>query len=97
MTQSGIVLCLDLTTGEQVWQERLPTGNGSWSSLVLVDGRLLVANHMGTVAVIAASRKFDVLHTNTIPDETTCSSLAVAQGCVFLRTHDALWCFGNNP
>jgi outer membrane protein assembly factor BamB len=97
VTQSGFVLCLDLKTGKPVWEERLSGGMGSWSSLVLVDGRLLVANHSGQVSVIAAARKFHVLHTNTIPDETTCSSPAVANGCVFLRTHDALWCFGKTP
>jgi outer membrane protein assembly factor BamB len=97
VTQSGFVLCLDLKTGKQVWEERLPGGMGSWSSLVLVDGRLLVANHSGRVSVIAAAREFKVLHTNTIPAETTCSSPAVANGCVLLRTHDALWCFAKTP
>jgi outer membrane protein assembly factor BamB len=95
VTQSGFALCLDLKTGKKVWEERLPGAMGSWSSLVLADGRLLAANHSGRVSVLAASRKFKVLHTNTIPAETTCSSPAVANGCVLLRTHDALWCFGS--
>jgi hypothetical protein len=47
------------------------------------------------VSVLAAAPKFEVLDTNVIPTETTCSSPAVANGHVFLRTHDALWCFGN--
>ncbi|MBV8264927.1 MAG: PQQ-binding-like beta-propeller repeat protein [Planctomycetaceae bacterium] len=95
VSQSGFALCLDLKTGKKVWEERLPGGAGSWSSLVLVDGRLLAANHDGRVSVLAAAREFKVLHTNTIPAETTCSSPAVANGCVLLRTHDALWCFAN--
>ena len=39
--------------------ERLPRGAGSWSSLVLANGRLLVANQSGRVSVLAASPKFD--------------------------------------
>ncbi len=95
VTQSGFALCLDLKTGKKVWEERLSCGAGSWSSLVLLNGRLLAANHDGRVSVLAAAREFKVLHTNTIPAETTCSSPAVANGCVLLRTHDALWCFAN--
>lgn len=97
VTQSGFAVCLDLKTGKQLWEERLPGGQGSWSSLVLARDRLLVTNHAGRVSVLAASRQFDVLHTNTIPDETTCSSPTVANGHVLLRTHDALWCFGDTP
>jgi outer membrane protein assembly factor BamB len=97
VTETGFGICLDLQTGKELWQERLPLGGGSWSSLVLVNGRLLVANQSGRVSVLAAAPKFEVLGTNVIPSETTCSSPAVANGRVLLRTHDALWCFGNRP
>jgi outer membrane protein assembly factor BamB len=95
VTQSGFAVCLDLKTGKKVWEERLPGGVGSWSSLVLADGRLVAADHEGRVSVLAASREFKVLQTNTIPAETTCSSPAIASGCLLLRTYDALWCFAN--
>ena len=94
VTGGGFVVCLDLKTGKEVWLERLPRVMGSWSSLVLINERLLVANQVGQVFVLAASPNFEVLNTNTIPTETTCSSLAIANGHVFLRTHEALWCFG---
>jgi outer membrane protein assembly factor BamB len=97
ISQSGIALCLNLRTGKEVWGERLPGGMGSWSSLVLVGDRLLAADHEGRVSVLAAAPKFEVVHTNVIPDETTCSSLSIANGCVLLRSHVALWCFANTP
>ena len=37
---------------------------------------------------------FEVLATNVVGEEATCASLAVSDGQVFLRTYDALWCFG---
>lgn len=94
ITEGGFGVCLDLKTGKEIWQERLFTLKGSWSSLVLINDRLLVANQLGQVSVLAASPKFELLNTNAIPTETTCSSLAIASGRVFLRTHDALRCFG---
>jgi outer membrane protein assembly factor BamB len=94
---TGFIVCLDLKTGKKEWEERIPGDGGSWSSLMLVDGRLMVANQSGEVFVLAASPKFELMHTNVIPTETTCSSLAIANGHVFLRTHNALWCFCNIP
>jgi len=97
VTETGFGVCLDLQTGKELGQERLPRGGGSWSSLVLVNGRLLAANQSGRVCVLAAAAKFEVLGTNAIPPETTCPSPAVANGHVPLRTDEALWCFGNAP
>jgi outer membrane protein assembly factor BamB len=95
VTQSGVAQCLDSKTGKKVWEARLPGGVGSWSSLILIGGQLLATNHDGQVSVLAAAREFQVLHANVIPAETTCSSPAIANGCVLLRTHEALWCFAN--
>ena len=47
------------------------------------------------LCLAAASPKFELPNTNAIPTETTCSSLVIANGHVLLRTHDALWSFGN--
>jgi hypothetical protein len=62
--------------------------------MVLIDGQLLVGNHSGEVFVLKASPEFQVVETNSIPDETTCASPAVAHKQVFLRKYEALWCFG---
>ncbi len=95
ITDGGFGVCLDLRTGKEIWEVRLLTLGGSWSSLVQVNDRLMAANLLGEVAVVAASPRFELLNRNTIGNETTCSSLAVASGHVLLRTHDALWCFGS--
>lgn len=93
VTETGMAVCLDVKTGKQVWEERLPGGRGSWSSLVLTGDRLLATNQTGQVSVLAASKEYDLTQSNEIPAETTCSSPAVAGGAVFLRTHASLWCF----
>ena len=97
VAENGIAICLDSKSGEKKWEKRLRgagSRGGSWSSMVLSDGKLFVGNHSGEVFVLKASPEFRLLQTNSIPDETTCASPAVAHNRVFLRTHEALWCFG---
>jgi outer membrane protein assembly factor BamB len=97
VTQSGFVGCLDLATGKKQWEKRLPGQGrlaGSWSSIVLAGGRLLIPNQAGEVFVLRASPAFELLGSNLAAEETTAASLAVADGRVYLRTYDALWCFG---
>jgi outer membrane protein assembly factor BamB len=98
VAENGIAICLDAKTGEKKWEKRLRgTGSrgGSWSSMILNRGKLLVGNHSGEVFVVDASPEFQLIETNSIPDETTCASPAVAHNQVFLRTYKALWCFGD--
>jgi outer membrane protein assembly factor BamB len=91
----GIALCLDMTNGKTIWEERL-RGSGargsSWSSMLLADGRIYVPNQSGDVFVLRASPKFEVIATNSV-DESTNASLAAASGDLFLRTDRSLWCF----
>jgi len=95
ITQEGIAQCLDLNTGGTVWEERLrgpgPRG-GSWSSMLLADGRIYVPNQSGDVFVLRAAPTFELVATNSV-DEPTNASLAASNGELFMRTDQGLWCF----
>ena len=82
---------------ERSWPRSDSTGvasrSGSWSSIVLVDGKLLIPNQSGEVFVVKASPELEVLNMNSIGEEITCASLALSDARVFLRTYDALWCW----
>jgi outer membrane protein assembly factor BamB len=93
----GFAQCLDLKTGQTIWEERLTgTGarNSSWSSPVLAGDRLYVANQNADVFVLRASARFECLATNSIGGEPMNASPAVSDGQVFLRTDRHLWCIG---
>jgi outer membrane protein assembly factor BamB len=95
VSQEGIAHCLDLKTGSMVWEERLKgsgAASGSWSSMLLSDGKIYVPNQAGDVFVLRASPKFEVLATNSVGEPTN-ASLAASDGEVFLRTNQSLWCF----
>ncbi len=95
ISQDGIATCLDLKDGKTVWEERLKgsgSRGGSWSSMLLADGKIYVPNQSGDVFVLRAAPKFELLATNSVAESTN-ASLAASDGEVFMRTDKALWCF----
>lgn len=99
VTTSGFAQCLDVKTGQVIWEERLTgTGarNGSWSSPLLAEARLYVPNQNADVFVLRASPQFESLATNSIGGEPMNASLAVSERAFFVRTDKALWCIAKD-
>jgi outer membrane protein assembly factor BamB len=95
--RDGIVACLEIKTGEKVWEERLKgpgSRSSSWSSMLLANGKIYVPNQAGDVFVLRAGPKFEVLGTNS-SNEPTNASLAASDGDLFLRTDKSLWCIAS--
>jgi outer membrane protein assembly factor BamB len=92
MDEPGIVECLELESGRQVWKERL--GAASWSSLLLSGDRIYVPDQDGETFVFRAAPKFELLARNPLR-ETTRGSIAPSEGQLFIRTYQHLWCIGN--
>ena len=95
ISQDGIAVCLDLKSGDTVWEERLrgeSSRNSSWSSILLADGHLYIPNQSGDVFVLRAAPKFEIVAVNSVREPTN-ASLAAADGALYLRTDKGLWCF----
>ncbi len=60
----GFVTCVDATSGERVWRERLPAGGSYWASPLYADGKIYFSSMEGVVSVIAATREFQLLAEN---------------------------------
>jgi len=92
----GTAQCINLATGEQVWEERVGRGgkSQSWSSMVLSGDRVYVLNQSSDTVVLRASPKFEMLAVNSLGDGLTNSSHAISNGDIFIRTHQHLWCIG---
>ena len=91
----GVAQCLDLKTGDVVWQERLPSTGAkgeSWSSMVLSGERIYVLNQNSDTFVLKAAPKYETPIVNSLGDGLTNGSLAVSDGELFIRTHKHLWC-----
>src|SRR5881394_2720742 len=95
VNMEGFIECVDLKTGNQLWEERLPRQRAkgeSWSSTLLAGDRVYAVNQSGEVTVFKAGPQFEVVSVNSIGDELTNASLVPSNGELFLRTHKHLWC-----
>jgi hypothetical protein len=92
VTDRGVLSCLDLETGKDVYPpQRLETGTYS-ASPVLADGKLYAISEDGATSVIEAAPSFKLLSVNRLEDAYTLSTPAIAQGEIFIRTSDRLYC-----
>lgn len=94
ITRDNILYCIEATTGDVVWQERLD-GNYSASPL-LADDRIYLTTEAGITTVLQPGSQYKEITTNTLEGKTM-ASIAVSQGNFFIRTGDALYCIGNPP
>ncbi len=88
-SDQGIVTCVDVQTGKDVWTHRLG-GNYSGSPLC-IDGKLYGVEENGKVTVIEAGSEFKELGTAELGDGFH-STPSVANGRLFLRTFSRLKC-----
>lgn len=90
ISDRGIATCVDAMSGDQHWQHRIE-GNYSASPLA-VGGRIYFQNENGVATVIAASKEFEVLATNTFaPEERTFASYAVVDRALLIRSEKHLY------
>jgi outer membrane protein assembly factor BamB len=89
----GIATCLDATTGQVRWQERL--GGNFSASPVFADGRIYFLNEEGVTTVIAPGAEFRRLATNSLKDAWTLASIAVSEKTLFIRAADYVYRIGS--
>lgn len=91
VTDTGLATCLQVGSGEVVWQDRL--GGNFSASPVAADGRLYFVGDNGETAVVQAGPEFRVLARNPLGEKVQASP-AISQGQIFIRTEKSLFCIG---
>ena len=95
-TESGILFCLDATTGEVFWQIRLRSGALN-PSPIYADGKIYVLSEQGTTVVLKPSddpkTPAEIISKNELNDHCR-ASIAVAGKQLIIRTDNQLWCIG---
>jgi outer membrane protein assembly factor BamB len=93
--KTRIVTCLEPKSGEKIWQGAIG-GRGPWrASLTGVGDKLYCINETGEVVVLAAGGdQFNILFETKIDEGPIRSSIAVADGRLFIRTAENLYCIG---
>jgi outer membrane protein assembly factor BamB len=86
----GFLSCIDAKTGKEIYRERLPDAGPYRASPVAADGNIYVTGYTGTVTVIKAGRKYDVISHNELPDTFTASP-AISGGRIYLHGYKNLY------
>jgi outer membrane protein assembly factor BamB len=86
----GVLRCIDLLTGRDVYTQRLE-GASAWSSpIVTADGLIYLASSR-TTFVVKAGAQFELIATNPI-DDPNHASAAVADGRIYLKGQKFIYC-----
>lgn len=91
MTDGGIAICVNVKTGETVWQKRV--GGTYYGSPICINDKLYCTSADGEVVVLSATDKYELLGRSSL-GETSHSTPAVSGGRLFLRTVNHLICVG---
>lgn len=93
LTDSGMLSCYDALTGKVHYQQtRLPKPYNFKASPIGVNGKLYLASEDGDVIVVKMGENFEVLATNSLPDESFVATPAIANGAIYLRSATSLIC-----
>lgn len=92
LLDNGPLTALDAKTGAQIYRKDLPkqTYRGN---MVAADGKIYVIGREGMGSVVQAGKEFKLLATNDLKEKVYASP-AIADGRIYIRTWDNLYCFG---
>ncbi|MGE3509480.1 MAG: PQQ-binding-like beta-propeller repeat protein, partial [Vicinamibacterales bacterium] len=92
LTDSGMLSAFDAKSGKPHYhQQRLPRPYQFKASPVAANGKLYLATETDDVVVVRMGPVFEVLATNTIPNESFIATPAIAYGELYLRGERTLY------
>lgn len=91
VADNGVLSAYDAKTGENIYQQRLPTSFSA--SPVAADGRLYLSSEDGDVFVVKAGRQYELLSRNTM-DQPLMATPALSDGLLIVRGENAIYAFG---
>lgn len=90
-TSYGVLVCYDAKTGDQYWEHDV--GTTLYSSPIVADGKLYMMDNDGMMRVYEFSKEMKLISENNL-GETAGSTPAFAEGRIFIRGENNLYCIG---
>ena len=84
--------CLNPRTGAKIWEGKIGGDAIFHASPTGADGKIYCINRAGQVVVLAAGDKFRILSRISMKGEPCSSSIIAADGRLFIRTGERLYC-----
>ncbi|HJT27905.1 MAG TPA: PQQ-binding-like beta-propeller repeat protein [Pyrinomonadaceae bacterium] len=91
LADNGVLSAYDAKTGENIYQQRLPTSFSA--SPVAADGKLYLLSEDGDVFVVKAGKQYELLSRN-IMGQPLMATPALADGMLIIRGENTLYALG---
>ena len=91
LADNGVLSAYDAKTGENIYQQRLPTSFSA--SPVAANGKLYLSSEDGDVFVVKAGRQYELLSRNTM-GQPLMATPALAEGMLIVRGENAIYALG---
>jgi outer membrane protein assembly factor BamB len=88
VSATGVGICLNAKTGEEVWQDRI--GGTHMASPVFANGLIYCFSQEGVATAVRAADTFEIVSTGTLAEGMTANP-AIAGGAFYLRTTGHLY------
>jgi outer membrane protein assembly factor BamB len=88
------LICVEPKTGNILWQHELPAKGSFQASPTAADGKIYCISLDGEVVVLAAGDEYRALAVVNMNDTLCRSSIAAANGRLYIRTGSKLYCIG---
>src|SRR5262245_3499728 len=93
VTDNGMISAFNAVTGEPFYsQVRLPGSYNFKASPVAANGKLYLATENEDVVILKLGEKFEVVATNKLTDQVFIATPVIADGEIFLRGQNTLFC-----
>ena len=89
LNKDGMLQCVELTTGNEVYKNRTYTGQHR-SSPTYADGHIYFGSNDGHFTVVKAGRDFEIVSTIEMGEAITASAV-VSNGTLYIRSYEALY------
>jgi outer membrane protein assembly factor BamB len=90
-----VMTCLEPSTGEVIWSEKLGINKAFQTSPTGADGKIYCISMDGEVVVLSAGDSFQILSQIDMGEGECRSTISAAYGNLFIRTSENLYCIGN--
>ncbi len=89
VAENGQASCLDLATGQRLWERRLPKRH--FASVVATGNQVYFSSENGGISVVARQADLNVLAENSLGERIYATPAPVGER-LLVRTVDHLWC-----
>jgi outer membrane protein assembly factor BamB len=92
-SRGGTVTCMDASSGDQVYQEKIEGVGACWASPWVYEGQIYFTDEKGTTRIIRAGATFELMGENKLDDKFW-SSVAITKDAYLMKGTEKLYCIG---